>query len=1117
MAVRFCVGRARSGRTQRCLDELSRACRADPFGAPVIYLVPEQATFEGERALLATGLAGYSRAQVLSFTRLAQFVFAHGPAPTRPRLTATHRLLLATLLTVRARHRGTASPRLQAPGIEEALEDLISEARQYRLTPGLLREIARRLKDRSPLALKLEDLAGLLEEFDALAGERFEDPQLSLVTLADQIEGGDFLQGSHLYVDGFIGFTPVEERVLVALGRKVPVMVICLPGDPDRVATLLSGGGRQPGSIFDSAEETMLRLARLFRENGVRLEPPELLRGSHGYTASIAELEQRFYDREAPGPAADRKGVRLVECESPREEARTAAEIVLGWVRDEGWSPGEIGILTRNLDEYAAPLEAALEALGLPAFVDRSEPLKTHPIVVGLQTLMAAVVHENDVARFLAFAKSGLAPASTDDVDRLELHARLYPRKPAEWFSDQCWDPRPDRSPFSDKGSVDRGSELPQWVQEARIRIAAFIDDFRGRLRREGIHEGRLDTFLEALTEAAGGLVGHRRGEEEQRLLERVGVLLQETHEAAGAETMPWTVAAELTTRALGQLTLPRIPPMLDQVFVGQVDRSRQPALRGVIVLGMNEGTFPRAAGNRSLLNDADREALEGEGVDLRPSSRRQFDREILYAYRALVSATERLVLLRGRADAHGSATASSPFWNEVLRVFALTGEEVEEAPAHDDPARCQRPGELAAAALRRLDRSEDGPLETAVYTRQLFDGGPNLEMVGPILRAASWRNDAHLAADSLARFHDRTLSLSASQLDTYGACPFRHFVSYLLRPREILEPEFEQRDAGNFAHAALRNFTATLREEGLLGKPLEGHKVEQRIDEAMREPREALDRCGVTETERGRLALEELAESVREVARWMAKSFSELKVLPTWEETTFGKDGPMPSLALVNVSDGWTVVVRGQLDRIDIGEVQGRRAGMVVDYKLREKSFDVRKWKGAENFQLPVYLLALEGLEEGAVLPAGAVYLGITIKREDREKEARSTYKGLVRLSVFDHVGGWNGKWGPGAKGYIQTAGSNPEEKYVKWGTVLRDAEFDRILDETRTMIVETARDIIDGRCAVSPSRIVSQSPCTYCPFMAVCRLDYRVNRARLKEPGTRASILTAMREEAE
>ena len=55
MGIRLLYGRAGSGKTAVCFEEIRQMMRRDPLGAPLILITPEQATFEAERELAQGG------------------------------------------------------------------------------------------------------------------------------------------------------------------------------------------------------------------------------------------------------------------------------------------------------------------------------------------------------------------------------------------------------------------------------------------------------------------------------------------------------------------------------------------------------------------------------------------------------------------------------------------------------------------------------------------------------------------------------------------------------------------------------------------------------------------------------------------------------------------------------------------------------------------------------------------------------------------------------------------------------------------------------------------------------------------------------------------------------
>ena len=56
MPVRFIIGRAGSGKTHHCFEQIVQSLRADPLGAPIWWILPRQATFMAQRELARAGV-----------------------------------------------------------------------------------------------------------------------------------------------------------------------------------------------------------------------------------------------------------------------------------------------------------------------------------------------------------------------------------------------------------------------------------------------------------------------------------------------------------------------------------------------------------------------------------------------------------------------------------------------------------------------------------------------------------------------------------------------------------------------------------------------------------------------------------------------------------------------------------------------------------------------------------------------------------------------------------------------------------------------------------------------------------------------------------------------------
>src|SRR4051812_14646264 len=96
MSVRFLIGRAGTGKTRYCFEQIVERCAAGPFGSPVYWLLPKQATFTAERELTCSSdlPGGYARARVVSFQQLAGEILAECGGVAIPEIDSVGRRMI---------------------------------------------------------------------------------------------------------------------------------------------------------------------------------------------------------------------------------------------------------------------------------------------------------------------------------------------------------------------------------------------------------------------------------------------------------------------------------------------------------------------------------------------------------------------------------------------------------------------------------------------------------------------------------------------------------------------------------------------------------------------------------------------------------------------------------------------------------------------------------------------------------------------------------------------------------------------------------------------------------------------------------------------------------------
>src|SRR5690606_13240578 len=101
-----------------------------------------------------------------------------------------------------------------------------------------------------------------------------------------------------------------------------------------------------------------------------------------------------------------------------------------------------------------------------------------------------------------------------------------------------------------------------------------------------------------------------QRARSHRQLWDNVIGLLDQLVELAGDEKVSPELFAGMVEAGLDSLTLAAVPPALDQVLVGSMDRTRSRGIAVCYVLGANEGVIPMRAKEDGLLTEAERDRL---------------------------------------------------------------------------------------------------------------------------------------------------------------------------------------------------------------------------------------------------------------------------------------------------------------------------------------------------------------------------------------------------------------------------------------------------------------------------------------------------------------------------
>ena len=468
----------------------------------------------------------------------------------------------------------------------------------------------------------------------------------------------------------------------------------------------------------------------------------------------------------------------------------------------------------------------------------------------------------------------------------------------------------------------------------------------------------------------------------------------------AHAVALPLREWLPILEAGLSSLSVGVIPPALDQVLIGTIDRSRNPELQLALVLGLNEGLFPAPPTPPVLLTDAERDLLAAHDTRLGLDPRAQIAHERYFAYIACTRSRARLVLTCAAADTDGKPLHPSPILAHVQQLFP--GLALEKVPTTPDWRDAEHTEELLEPILNEMRNAECGMRNAESEPRSATASSPSPptgeragvrgqtppspEIIRPstahpassIQHLASlpaltpvitrWREISaarvatHLSPAAVSQLYGIELRTSVSKLEQFAECPFKFFVAAGLGAEERREFEVDHRERGSFIHRLLDEFHLRVAASGRRWRdlsPTEAVALAARVGEdLLASPEFAL----FAADESRRFAARSLIASAQHLLAALVGWMPGYAFDPVAVELGFGLLGsPLPAWRL-DLADGRALSLRGRIDRVDLHRdaATGETFAVVVDYKSSPKKLDPLKIAHGLQLQLLAYLNVL-------------------------------------------------------------------------------------------------------------------------------------------------------------
>lgn len=1113
MSLQFVMGPSGAGKSHYLYQWVTRESLEHP-DKKYIVLVPEQFTMQTQKDLvMASPRKGIMNVEVLSFNRLAQRVFDETGENGRTILNEVGKnFVIRKIANNEAANLKVIGSNLRKIGYISEVKSIISEFTQYDIELDALDEMIEKAKDHPNLYYKLGDLRIIYESFRAQLEEKYITGEEILNVLSLVVHKSKLLKDSVVVLDGFTGFTPVQNKLLGQMMSLCSEVAIAVTIDQKENPFVY----QNPYQLFALSKQMVTTLVRIAEENQIDVKRPIYLFDYPVYrfkkNEPMAFAEHHLFRYSNACYENEQDAIQIWYAKNPMEEVDFVAQKVRGLVRTGECRYQDIAILTSGLDDYASAVERVFTGYEIPFFMDYKRSILLNSCVEFLRSLLAMAEQDFSYDSVFRYLRTEFANLSPEEVDVLENYVLAFGIRGFKRWNEQ-WVRK------------SRGMNLEQLeeVNGIRAKFVSHIETVVASLKSktktvfevtEAIHSFFLRVELQ------------KRVQERQMYFESIGELslakeyaqvyriiielFEQFVELLGDERISLKEYCELLDAGLEEAKVGVIPPSLDQVVIGDVERSRIKDVKVVFLMGASDKYIPSVGGQKGILSEYDRQLIANGGKVLAPNEKEKTYIQKFYLYLMLTKPERQLYLTFSTSGGDGKAARPSYLIAELSKLFPNL--KTQKVPSQI------REKELTAkrgmnSIIDGLQKKESG-LNTE--WQEVYSWYRNQEQwkdrVEHLIDAAFYKKpDSSITSATAKELYGTVLENSVTRLETYSACAYSHFLSYGLNLQERKKFEFKSLDFGNLFHSAMEKFSTKLENSEWTWTTLPKEQEELFVEESINKSIVDYESSILYSSLRNEYMILRLKRLFKRSIWALRQQLEKGDFIPEGYEVSFGN---LSGLKMSNVDLGelGKLRLRGKIDRIDIHREKDRVYVKIVDYKSSVRKLEWSKLCHGLQLQLFVYLNAAMELEkrkspDKQIVPAGVLYSAAIDPMIDKRKHAGNTEGALLEelkphgfiqadekvLLHFDKT--------MEQKSQVAPISRNKDGKVKESNELLTAEEFSLVSDYVEHQVQRIGKEILQGKAQIAPHQIGQETGCMFCEYKDICGINEKAFGHRHRE----------------
>lgn len=1118
MGVRIIYGKPGSGKSEICFSEIAKLIEKKK---KVYMITPEQFSFTAEKKLMeAEKSKAVINAEVITLSRMAYRVLNEVGGVTKTQLSKCGKSML--IYSILNQYKNDFKFLGKSDENIDLSMTAITEFKKHGVTIADLQQEKERIED-NYLKAKISDMLLVYQKFEEhISGKYIEDTDL-LTILAKNIDNTDIIKDSIIYLDEFAGFTKQEYETLKKFIEQAEQVNITVCTDN------LEFNTNPDMDVFFSNKKTLSKIIELVKSHKFKLEEPVNLEEVHRFkTEELRHLSENISNVQSTRYEKNVENIHLFLAKNAYSEIENVAQKIAKLIRNKNLRYRDIAIIAKNIEDYSSLVRAIFNKYEIPVFIDEKRDLNQNIIVQYILSILEIIVKNFSTESIFNYLKIGFCDIDEDEIFKLENYCTKWGIKQNKWKKDFKYEIDKE----SKKQEIERLNELRKQIIQPLLELKENID-----------REKTAENITKCLYEFIQKQDLENKINNKIKMLEEMGLIdlaneyissykiildiFDEIVLVFNKDIITIDKYSKILKVGLKNSGLGKIPGTQDQVIFGDVDRSRSHKVEAVFVIGLNDGVFPSVNNKEGFFNDADRESLKKDGIELANGTIENLYEDNFNIYKAFTTAEKYLYLSYVSSDKEGKSLRPSILIHKIKKMYPKLNEQSDIINKKYELINNEITYEELLeniAKLKKKEKIEDIWYQIYNYYRDMQEWEEKLKND---LKGLQYTNvPSDIKKENIEKLYGNVLNTSVSRLEKYRSCPFSYYLQYGLKVKEKDELKIHTFDTGSFMHETIDEFFEKVKEENIKLPDLEEEEIFEIVSEIIDSNLKLSKNLIFTATAKYKVLVKRLKRIVSKALKYIIQTliYSDFNIEGT--EIEFSKKGKYKPIIL-ELEDGKRIEITGKIDRLDTAKSEEGKYLRIIDYKSSAKNIDLNEVYAGLQIQLLTYTDAI--CKEEDIAPAGIFYFSLLeqmikadkkIESEEIEEMIKKNFrmKGLILADVKvikmndNTLVSGSSKMVPAA---ITASGTVNE----KWTNGVDKEEFKVLQDYIAITIKQIAKEILSGKIDLRPYNKKGKTPCEYCEYKTICGFNPRQNNNKYNyiDKKTKDDIILKMKKEIE